>query len=77
MNFVLCVLLLSGCPTGSVCECSPTTAVSATLPAEQATLVPSSVKSDASTSAAKRLGSRRSSRVIARLERRIARKHRA
>lgn len=77
MNFVLCVLLLSGCPTGSVCECSPTTAVSATLPAEQATLVPSSVKSDASVPTLKRLGGRRSSRIVARCERRIARHKRA
>lgn len=77
MNLVLLLTLCCACPNVDASECLLTPNVSVSLPAEQATVVASSPTSDAIASTLKRLGSRRSTRVVARLERRIARHKRA
>jgi hypothetical protein len=77
MSLVLLVTLCCACPNGEVCECSPTTGASVERPAESAAIVASSPTLDAGASAMKRVGGRRASRVVARLERRIARHKRA
>lgn len=75
-TFLLCVCLAAG-PGGCVGECSLPNAPTVTLPSEQATVVASSPTSESRTSVLRRLGGRRSGRVVARLERRIARHKRS
>lgn len=73
MGLGLVLSLCCACPCPGVSECSPTIGPIAETSAEVVAVVAVSPASDAGASVLKRAYGRRSSRVVARLERRIAR----
>jgi hypothetical protein len=77
VTFIVALTLLAAGPNTCNGGCSLAPIVIAELPVEHAQLVASSPTSDVSESVVKRVSGRRNARVVARLERRIARKHRA